>query len=88
MVATVEKTKTEKPTFYPTLESLMGDSPPAEGEHVYEVKTGAATKFVKSISPKEAAMSVVSVTRISQKRLLWAATQAILNRATEEASGK
>lgn len=73
----------EKPKFWPTLESLMGDAPPVEGEHVYEVKTGAASKFVKSVSPSQAALSVVSVTRISQKRLLYAATQALLNRAVE-----
>lgn len=72
-----------KPRIYPALESLMGEVRIADGEHVYEVNTGAGVKFVKAVSPAQAALAVVSVQRVPQKRLLYAASQALLNRRTE-----
>lgn len=83
MVATVEKPK-EKPPYYPALETLVGDSPPIEGEHVYECSDWSGRKFwVKAISPAQAAQCIVKVKRVGQKSLMYAMTQSILNRKTE-----
>lgn len=74
-----------KPPYYPTLETLVGECPPKEGEHVYCVKDATGRSyFVKSNSPSQAALTVCSVARINQKSLIYAMTQAIMNRAVEE----
>lgn len=77
----VEPTKT---TSYPSLTTLVDDAPPIEGEHVYECCDARGHKhWVKAISPAQAALSIVTVKRVSQKSILYAMSQAILNRKAE-----
>lgn len=88
-MATATETKPKaapktKPPFYPSLTTLVDDDPPIEGELVYEVKDATGRSyFVKAISPAQAALTIVDVHRISQKSILYAMTQSILNRKAE-----
>ena len=79
--ATEKKPAATKPLYYPTLTTLVDDNPPIEGELVYEVKDATGRSyFVKAISPAQAALTIVDVHRISQKSILYALSQAILER--------